>query len=105
MKPDNGRFFETQIAPFFTKHCLDCLDSVTKDGELELTQKPAALAGGGSGNAIGGVVNRSFPLHLWQFIPRATRAVIPSVCIIGVDEALGRWIKLQLPIDPTCNID
>lgn len=66
LKPDSGRFFETQIAPLFSKHCLDCHDSVTKDGELDLTQKIAALAGGGSGNTI--VPGNSGKSSLWTLV-------------------------------------
>jgi len=66
LKPDSGRFFETQIAPLFAKHCLDCHDSVTKDGELDLTQKTAALAGGGSGNTI--VPGNSAKSSMWTLV-------------------------------------
>lgn len=66
VKPDSARFFETHIAPLFAKHCLECHDSVTKDGELDLTLKTAALAGGGSGDTI--VPGNSARSSLWTLV-------------------------------------
>ncbi len=45
-------FFDAKVAPLFAKHCLECHDSITKKGRLDLSRKDAAFAGGRSGDAI-----------------------------------------------------
>ena len=45
----NARLFETQVAPLFSKHCLECHDTLTKKGKLDLSRKSSLLAGGDSG--------------------------------------------------------
>ncbi len=49
---ENAVFFRTKIAPILANHCLECHDSLTKEGGLDLSRKTAALAGGDSGKAI-----------------------------------------------------
>ncbi len=44
--------FELNIAPLFANHCLECHDSSTSEGGLDLSRKDAALAGGESGKVI-----------------------------------------------------
>ena len=44
--------FETQIAPLIAQNCLDCHDSASKKGRLDLSRKVTALAGGESGKVI-----------------------------------------------------
>ena len=60
----NARLFETQIAPLMSKHCLECHDSLTKKGRLDLSRKSAALAGGEHGPAI--AAGKSAESRLWQ---------------------------------------
>ena len=48
----NLKTFDSQIAPLFAKHCLECHDSAIKKGGLDLSRKMAALAGGDSGKVI-----------------------------------------------------
>ena len=52
--PDAARahLFETKIAPLLSTHCLECHDSASRQGGLDLSRKTAALAGGESGEAI-----------------------------------------------------
>lgn len=45
-------FFETKIAPLFSKHCLECHDTAAKEGGLDLSRRKDAFAGGDSGDAI-----------------------------------------------------
>ncbi len=47
-----AHFFETKIAPLLSTHCLECHDSASRQGGLDLSRKTAALAGGESGVAI-----------------------------------------------------
>ena len=44
--------FETRIAPLLAKHCLECHDTNSKKGRLDLSKKMAAFTGGESGKAI-----------------------------------------------------
>ena len=62
----NSKLFETQIAPLLSKHCLECHDTVTKEGSLDLSRKTAALAGGDSGPSI--VPGKSAESALWQLV-------------------------------------
>jgi len=48
----NARHFETRIAPLLARHCLECHDGATREGDLNLARQDAALAGGESGAAI-----------------------------------------------------
>jgi mono/diheme cytochrome c family protein len=46
------RLFETRIAPLLAKNCLQCHNSASKKGRLDLSRKVAAMAGGESGKVI-----------------------------------------------------
>lgn len=60
----NKRRFETVVAPLLSRHCLECHDTLTRRGGLDLSRRAAALAGGTSGAAI--VAGRSSESRLWQ---------------------------------------
>lgn len=45
-------FFQTMIAPLLAKHCMECHDSATREGALDLSRKEPAFRGGDSGEAI-----------------------------------------------------
>ncbi|MGI9472825.1 MAG: LamG-like jellyroll fold domain-containing protein [Rubripirellula sp.] len=60
------RFFETKIAPILSQHCIECHDSASREGGLDLSRKGPALAGGDSGKAI--VKSRSSESLLWQSV-------------------------------------
>ncbi len=45
----HSRRFETEIAPLLSRHCLECHDSASRQGGLDLSRKAAAFAGGESG--------------------------------------------------------
>ncbi|MEX2173924.1 MAG: DUF1592 domain-containing protein [Pirellulaceae bacterium] len=62
----NARLFETRIAPLVSQHCLECHDSVTRQGKLDLSHKSAALAGGEQGPAI--VAGNPAESRLWQLV-------------------------------------
>ena len=48
----SARLFATKIAPLLSRQCLECHDSVSKKGGLDLSRKDALLAGGESGKAL-----------------------------------------------------
>lgn len=58
--------FETQVAPLLARSCLDCHDSAAKKGQLDLSRKAAAFAGGESGKAI--VAGKAGESFLWEQI-------------------------------------
>lgn len=58
--------FETQIAPLLARNCLDCHDSASKKGQLDLSRKSTALAGGESGTVI--VPGKAGESLLWEQI-------------------------------------
>lgn len=45
-------FFETKIAPILSRHCIECHDSASRKGGLDLSHKQLALQGGDSGQVI-----------------------------------------------------
>lgn len=49
---ENARLFEAEIAPLFSRHCLECHDSAVRKGRLDLSTRHAALAGGRDGPVI-----------------------------------------------------
>jgi hypothetical protein len=59
----NAKLFESRIAPLLSKHCLECHDTVTKRGKLDLSRKGAALASGGGTVIVAGKSARSL---LWE---------------------------------------
>lgn len=66
-KIDPGQtLFETKIAPMFANHCLECHDSASKQGLLDLSKKSQAIAGGENGKAF--VPGKSADSLLWQMV-------------------------------------
>jgi hypothetical protein len=63
-KEENARFFTMKVAPILANHCLDCHDSLVKEGGLDLSRKIAAFAGGESGKAI--VPGQSAKSLIWN---------------------------------------
>ena len=60
------RNFETQIAPLFARHCLECHDAASKKGGLVLAKKDSAFAGGENGKVI--IPGKSSESLLWQSV-------------------------------------
>jgi hypothetical protein len=61
-----ARHFESKVAPLLAKHCLECHDTNTHKGGLDLSKKIAALAGGESGKSI--VPGKISESQLWELI-------------------------------------
>ena len=59
-----ARHFETQIAPLLARHCLECHDSSSKEGGLDLSRRDTALAGGESGPSM--VPGKTSESLLWE---------------------------------------
>ncbi|MDP6444119.1 MAG: DUF1592 domain-containing protein [Pirellulaceae bacterium] len=85
------RFFETRVAPLFARKCLDCHDSATKKGGLDLARKVNAFAGGESGKAIAaGDAGKS---HLWELVSAAKMPPKDSEPLTSEERLLiKKWI-------------
>ena len=62
----NALFFEQEIMPILSKHCLECHDSTNREGRLDLSRKDTALAGGKHGKII--VPGKSAESPMWESI-------------------------------------
>lgn len=64
--PESAALFDSKIAPLLARHCLECHDTTTRKGKLDLSKQQTALKGGTDGPAIvPGHPERSL---LWQSI-------------------------------------
>lgn len=62
----SAAIFDHDVAPLFAKHCIECHDSAIRKGELDLSRRDSALAGGESGQAI--VPGKAADSLLWQSV-------------------------------------
>ena len=62
----NAKFFESKVAPLLAANCLDCHDSASQKGKLDLSKKALALAGGENGKVI--VPGKSAESPLWEMV-------------------------------------
>lgn len=85
------RLFATQIAPMFSRHCLECHDTHSKKGGLDLSRKNALLAGGESGKAV--VAGKLSDSLLWDFVE--SNEMPPKRPPLSDDEKqhLRKWIE------------
>lgn len=63
---ESSQQFETHVAPILANNCLECHDSVSREGGLDLSRKVTALTGGDSGPAF--VPNNVADSLLWQMV-------------------------------------
>lgn len=59
-----ARHFETQVTPILAQRCVECHDSINKQGGLDLSRKTAARHGGDSGKVL--VPGKPAESLLWQ---------------------------------------
>ena len=65
-KSANTQLFESMIAPLLSKHCLECHDSATHQGGLNLARKGPALGESDSGKSI--VPKNATKSLVWQSV-------------------------------------
>ena len=58
--------FELEIAPILVEHCLECHDTNSREGALDLSRKRAAFKGGDSGEAI--IPGDARHSSLWELV-------------------------------------
>lgn len=71
VEPENlaaqrAHFFEAEIAPILSRHCLECHDSASREGGLDLSRKASAAAGGESGKVF--VAGKADESLLWETV-------------------------------------
>jgi hypothetical protein len=62
----NAKQFELHVAPLLAQHCLECHDTLNRQGGLDLSRKTAALAGGDSGRVLDPAAPASS--RLWELV-------------------------------------
>ncbi len=62
----NARYFETEVAPILARHCLECHDTSTQQGGLDLSRREKAFAGGDSDTAL--IAGNSGDSRFWQLV-------------------------------------
>ncbi len=85
-----AHFFETEIAPLLSKHCLECHDTASKEGNLDLSRKKMALAGGDSGDAI--VPGKATDSLVWTSVEDDTMPHERDALSDKEKSLLRRWI-------------
>lgn len=84
------RAFETQVAPLFAKHCLECHDTALKKGGLDLSRRDAALAGGDSGPVI--VPGKATGSPLWELVSSGEMPKDRSPLEADQQATLRKWL-------------
>lgn len=84
-------FFQTQVAPLLARHCLECHNAATPQGDLDLSQAATALAGGEHGPAI--VPGRPAESLAWQRV--AADEMPQDRPLLSAEEkaVLAEWIE------------
>ncbi|MFK8113499.1 MAG: LamG-like jellyroll fold domain-containing protein [Rubripirellula sp.] len=92
-------FFETKVAPLLSQHCLECHDSASSEGGLDLARKAAALRGGDSGVAL--VAGKSADSLLWQSIEEDSMPHDRPALNAEQKQVIKKWIDdgAAWPID------
>lgn len=94
--------FDRTVAPILMQHCLDCHRGTKPKGELDLSRRQSALAGGRKGVVI--VPGQPEKSLLWEKI--STNEMPPKKPLTAADkETLRRWLAAgaawgQDPLDP-----
>ncbi len=65
-KESTPEHFETKIAAIISTHCLDCHDSASKEGQLDLSRKKEAFKGGENGPVI--IPGNSAKSSFWDLV-------------------------------------
>ncbi len=100
--------FNEHVAPVLSRHCLECHDTGTKKGKLDLSREAAAMAGGATGLAI--VPGKAAESLLYEYVefddmpPDGRPSLSPEE-----KEHLKQWIDSGAPwatefIDPLTHL-
>lgn len=89
-KSPQEEFFEEKVAAVLVDHCIECHDSASKKGELDLSRKLTALAGGESGKVI--VPGKSSESLLWKQITSGDMPPAGTPLTVAEKATLKKWI-------------
>ncbi|MBI1246262.1 DUF1592 domain-containing protein [bacterium] len=84
------QLFVTQVAPLLAKSCVECHDSATHKGGLDLSHMKSAFAGGESGKAV--VAGKSHESLLWDRIESGEMPPEGEPLNSSEKTALKKWI-------------
>ncbi len=86
----NRRTFETKVAALLANRCLECHDTITKEGGLDLSTKATAFAGGDSGKAI--IPGKLSGSLLWESVASDEMPKEQTPLTSGQKQLLKEWI-------------
>ncbi len=102
-----ARHFDQQTAPLLARHGLECHNTASPQGGLDLSRREGALSGGESGAAL--VLGKASESLLWQYVeademPQGRPPLSPQE-----KQTLRQWIDsgaawTQSPIDPAAHL-
>ena len=83
--------FHNEIAPILARHCLECHDTATRKGKLDLSRREAALQGSSSGVVlVPGKLDESF---LWETVQSDEMPADRTPLSDREKELLKQWIE------------
>jgi hypothetical protein len=85
------QFFEENVAPLIAEHCLECHDTHTARGELDLSRKERAFAGGKGGATI--VPGQPDESELWLSVFHDEMPDERELLTAGQKAVLKQWIQ------------
>ncbi len=94
-REQGGRLFETKVAPLLAKHCLECHDTGNRKGELDLSRRVAAFAGGSEGSPI--VPGKPEDSLLWEVVESDDMPKKRAALSAAEKKVLRDWIKAGAP--------
>lgn len=88
---NSATLFDSQVAPILARHCLECHDTSTRKGMLDLSQRATAESGGKHGPAI--VPGHPDQSLLWTSIESGEMPEDRPPLSADEKSALKRWIE------------
>lgn len=85
------QFFEAQVAPILSRHCLECHDTARRKGKLDLSRRSAAFAGGKKGAVI--VPGKAEQSRLWKSVASGDMPEDRPPLSAAEKEILRQWIN------------
>jgi hypothetical protein len=90
-REEEGRLFETKVAPLLAKHCLECHDTGNRKGKLDLSRRVAAFAGGSEGPPI--VPGKPEQSLLWEVVESDEMPKKRAALSAAEKKVLRDWIQ------------
>ena len=88
--PSTAQFFDAKVAPLLARHCLECHDTATKKGKLDLSRKDAALAGDEDGPVI--LPGKAAESRLWKAVEADEMPEDRPPLTTAEKQVLRQWI-------------